>query len=111
MIDLTVLDGIIQLVGNGFIRALSVFKTGSCKINLPVIYGYELFNTTQTPKIRIVITDGEAMVGRVTVKVRTTFFESDKILRSIKLLDRPKASIILNSSIKVSLRKNFNSIF
>jgi hypothetical protein len=41
--------------------------------------------------IKIIVSEGEAMIGKVTVRVRTTFFETDKILRSIQLPANPKA--------------------
>jgi hypothetical protein len=41
--------------------------------------------------LKVVVTDGEAMIGKVTVNVQTTFFENDRILRSIQLPANPKA--------------------
>jgi hypothetical protein len=37
-IELTVIDGIVQLVGNGFVRELKALTTGSCKLIVPVIH-------------------------------------------------------------------------
>jgi hypothetical protein len=90
-IELTVIDGIVQLVGNGFVRELKALTTGSCKLIVPVIHWYELFENTSAPMIKVVVFEGEAMVGKVTVRVKTTFFETDKILRSIQLPANPKA--------------------
>lgn len=90
-IELTVIDGLVQVVGSGFVREIKALTTGSCKLVVPVIHWYELFDSTSTPMVKIVVTDGEAMVGRVTVRVRTTFFETDQILRSIQLPANPKA--------------------
>lgn len=90
-VELTVLDGIVQIVGFGFIKKLESQTTGSCKLVVPIIHWYELAQTTTDPVFKVVVTDGEAMVGRVTVNVQTTFFETDKILRSINLPSNPKA--------------------
>jgi hypothetical protein len=90
-IEITVLDGRIQLVGRGFVRTLDANTTGSCKLVVPVVHWFELVNMSQEKTLKIVITDGEAMVGRVTVNVETTFFENDRILRSIPLPANPKA--------------------
>ncbi|REG77531.1 hypothetical protein [Algoriphagus antarcticus] len=90
-VELTVIDGLVQVVGSGFVREIKALTTGSCKLVVPVIHWFELFQSTTTPMIKIVVTDGEAMVGRVTVRVRTTFFEADQILRSIQLPANPKA--------------------
>jgi|GEM_PF-1453205 len=90
-IELTIIDGLVQVVGNGFIREIKALTTGSCKLVVPVIHWYELFQSSTTPMIKVVVSEGEAMVGRVTVRVRTTFFETDQILRSIQLPAKPKA--------------------
>jgi hypothetical protein len=90
-IEITVIDEIVQLVGNGFVRELKALTTGSCKLIVPVIHWYELIQSTSNPMIKVVVSEGEAMVGKVTVRVKTTFFETDKILRSIQLPANPKA--------------------
>lgn len=90
-IEITVLDGKIQLVGLGFIKEVNAMTTGSCKLVIPVIHWFELVTMSRDPILKVVVTEGEAMVGRVTVRVQTTFFETDKILRSISLPANPKA--------------------
>lgn len=90
-IEITVLDGTIQLVGPGFVRNLDALTTGSCKLVVPVMQWYDIVHTSQEKKLKIVVTEGEAMVGRVSVRANTTFFETDKILRSIQLPVNPKA--------------------
>jgi hypothetical protein len=90
-IEITVIDGLVQVVGSGFVREINALTTGSCKLVVPVIHWFELFQSTTTPMIKIVVTDGEAMVGRVTVRIKTAFFETDQILRSIQLPANPKA--------------------
>nr|MBI1231140.1 hypothetical protein [Cytophagales bacterium] len=89
-IEITVLDGMIQLIGNGFVKHLEAATTGSCKLVVPLIHWYELIKMSQDKVLKIVITPGEAMIGRVTVNVVTTFFETDRILRSIPLAANPK---------------------
>lgn len=88
--EITVLDGMIELVGHGFVKHLEASTTGTCKLVVPLIHWFELINTSQAKILKIVITEGEAMVGRVTVNVATTFFETDRILRSIPLAANPK---------------------
>lgn len=89
-IEITVLDGQIKLVGNGFTLTIESLTTGTCKLVVPVLHWFEMVKMTTTPRIKVVVTDGEAMVGKVSVKVQTTFFETDKILRSILLPANPK---------------------
>jgi hypothetical protein len=89
-IEITVMDGQIQLIGNGFTLSMESLTTGTCKLVLPIIHWFELVNMTSQPLVKVVVTEGEAMVGRVSVKVQTTFFETDKILRSILLPANPK---------------------
>jgi hypothetical protein len=90
-IEITVLDGKIQLVGQGFVKEVDGLTTGSCKIVVPILHWFELVNMSSEKILKVVVSDGEAMVGRVTVKVLTTFFDTDKILRSILLPANPKA--------------------
>lgn len=89
-IELTILDGLVQFVGNGFVMELKASTTGSCKLVASVMHWNELAQTCTAPVFRVVVTEGEAMVGRVTVIAQTTFFETDKILRSIQLPTAPK---------------------
>ncbi len=89
--EITVLDGKVQLIGQGFVLDLDALTTGSCKLVVPAYHWYELVKTTPNPVLKVVVSEGEAMVGKVSVKVQTTFFETDKILRSILLPVNPKA--------------------
>lgn len=90
-IEITVLDGKIQLVGQGFVKELEAVTTCSCKLVVPVMHWFEIIKMSKEKITKIVVTEGEAMVGRVTVNVPTTFFDTDQILRSIPLAANPKA--------------------
>jgi hypothetical protein len=90
-IEITVLNGRIQLVGFGFQKELDSLTTGSCKLVIPIFHWFELVKMTTEKILKVVVSDGEAMVGKVSVKVQTTFFETDRILRSIQLPANPKA--------------------
>jgi hypothetical protein len=90
-IEITVLDGKIQLVGQGFVKELYALTTGSCKLVIPIHHWYEMVKMNREKILTVVVTEGEAMVGKVTVNVNTTFFESDSILRSIQLPANPRA--------------------
>lgn len=90
-IEITVINGKIQLVGFGFIKEANALTTGSCKLTIPVLHWYELVTMNTEKMLKVVVTDGEAMVGKVSVRVKTTFFETDQILRSIVLPANPKA--------------------
>ena len=89
--EITVVDGKIQLVGFGYIKEINAETTGSCKLTVPVLHWYELVTMNTEKMLKVVVTDGEAMVGKVSVRVKTTFFETDQILRSIVLPANPKA--------------------
>lgn len=89
-VEITVKDGQIQLVGLGFTKVISSLTTGSCKLVIPVFHWFELVKMATQPTIKVVVSEGEAMVGKVSVKVLTTFFETDKILKSITLPVNPK---------------------
>jgi len=89
-IEITVKNGQIQLVGLGFTKVISSLTTGSCKLIIPVYHWFDLIMMSKEKSIKVVVTEGEAMVGSVSVRVQTTFFETDKILRSIILPINPK---------------------
>jgi hypothetical protein len=91
LIEITVLDGKIQLVGQGFVKELDALTTGTCKMVVRALYWFDLVDMTQDKIFKVVVTDGEAMVRTVTVPVQTTFFETDKILRSIPLPANPES--------------------
>ncbi|MCL6261466.1 hypothetical protein M3O96_20370 [Aquiflexum sp. TKW24L] len=90
-IEITVLDGKIQLVGQGFVKEMPALTTGSCKLVVRALYWFDLVDMTQDKIFKVVVTDGEAMVRTVTVPVQTTFFETDRILRSIPLPANPES--------------------
>ena len=88
-IEIRVLDGQVQLVGLGFIKELNAQTTGSCKLVVPAMHWFELVTMTSDKILKVVVTEGEAMVGKVSVRV-LTIFETDKILKSIILSVIPK---------------------
>lgn len=89
-IEITVKDGQIQLVGLGFTKVINSLTTGSCKLVVPVVHWFELIKMSREKTIKIVVTEGEAMAGKVSVKVQTSFFDTDKSLKSIILPVNPK---------------------
>ena len=91
LLEITVLDGKIQLVGQGFVKEMDAMTTGSCKMVVKALYWFDLVDMTKDKIFKVVVTDGEAMVRTVTVHVQTTFFETDRILRSIPLPANPEA--------------------
>ena len=91
LIEITVLDGKVLLVGQGLVLELDALTTGSCKLVVRAYHWYELIKTNHIPVLKVVVSEGEAMVGKVSVRVQTTFFETDLILRSISLPANPKA--------------------
>ena len=66
-IEITVLDGKIQLVGSGFIKEINALTTGSCKPTIPALHWYELVTMSLEKMLKVVVTEGEAMVGKVSV--------------------------------------------
>jgi hypothetical protein len=89
--EITVLDGLVQLVGEGFVLELAALTTGTCKLTVSVMQWYDLITTFPEKSIKVIVSPGEAMLGKTTVKAQTTFFETDQILRSISLPANPLA--------------------
>lgn len=89
--EITVLDGLVQLVGTGYVLELHALTTGTCKLTVSVMQWYDLVSNFPDNSIKVIVTPGEAMLGKVSVKAQTTFFETDQILRSIPLPADPLA--------------------
>ena len=61
--EITVMDGGIQLVGQGFVKTLDALTTGSCKMVIPIRHWYDLITMTTEKVVKVLVTEGEAMVG------------------------------------------------
>jgi hypothetical protein len=84
-LELTITDGLLTLVVPGVKLELPCKTTSTVKASIGFHYFYEIIKTWRDLIIECTIIDDEMLIGVSKFKVQTTFFEDDKILRSIKL--------------------------
>jgi hypothetical protein len=84
-LEMTITDGLLTLVVPGIKVALPCKTTGTVKLSIGLHYFYDIIQSWKDLIIEFTIIEGEMQIGVSKFKVQTTFFEDDKILRSIKL--------------------------
>lgn len=85
ILEMTITDGLLTLVVPGIKNEVPCKTKNSAKISMPFFYFYDIIKTFNDLDINCVFTDNEMQLGISKFKVQTTFFEDDRILRSIKL--------------------------
>lgn len=94
-IELTVTDGMLKLAIPGSVFSLKCVTNGSCKASLMFFYFQRLVEDCRDADFEIIFTDDTMEISSVIVKVKTTFFTDDSILRTIDLpINYNKADLI-----------------
>lgn len=84
--EITVTDNNLSLAVPGIILEVPCSVYGAAKVSIPLHYFFDIIQTIKRkPTIKITIYEGEMGIGSLFVPVSTTFFNDDKILRTIKL--------------------------
>jgi len=84
--EITVTDGKATFVVPGAIFSLDCVTQGAAKTTIPFWYFYDIIKNSKSPELAIKINYAYMNIGAVTVNlIKTTFFEDDSILRSVKL--------------------------
>ena len=83
--EITVKDGEVTLAVPGAIFSMLCETTGTCKISFSFLHFAEIIKDLKLPELEIKISEGEMKIHNVTILVKTTFFENDRILRTIQL--------------------------
>lgn len=84
-LELTITDGLLTLVVPGIKLEVPCKTSSTVKVSIGFYYFYEVIKSWKDLLIEFTIIDDEMQIGVSKFKVQTTFFEDDKILRSIKL--------------------------
>ena len=84
-LEVTIFDGYIRLVIPGIDLIVQAFTKGSAKFTLRLWYFTDIVNAEKDKELHFTITENQLKLRGFTFKVLTTFFENDRILRSINL--------------------------
>jgi hypothetical protein len=84
-LEITVTDGKITFAVSGAIFSMDCETMGACKAAISFPYFFQIIKDTGTKVTEILFTKNSMKIGIVTIPLRTTFFEDDRILRTIDL--------------------------
>lgn len=85
ILELTITDDLLTLVVPGIKIELPCKNIGTAKATIGLLYFKNLIHSYNKLEIDCNIYENEMKIGVTKVNCQTTFFETDKILRSIKL--------------------------
>jgi hypothetical protein len=83
--EITVTDGKATFAIPGAIFTLDCITYQTCKASISFFHLYDIVRTTKDKVTEIIIKEGEINVAGIGVSAKTTFFETDRILRTVQL--------------------------
>ena len=85
ILELTITNNLLALVIPGIKLEIKCETKGTAKAAIGLYYFKDIFENSNGSKVEFNISDNEIKIGGTTVNCQTTFFKTDRILRSIKL--------------------------
>jgi len=85
VLEITITDDLLSLVVPGIKLEIPCKTEGTVKASLDFFYFVSIVKEWNKPILECTLYNNEMHFGITTIKVQTTFFEDDSILRSIKL--------------------------
>lgn len=85
VLELTITDGKLTLVIPGAKFVLDCETKSTAKATIGLSYYLDIVKTQKEIKIKCIITDNTLEIKGLFINILTTFFETDSILRSIKM--------------------------
>ncbi|CAM3774347.1 hypothetical protein FLGE108171_14560 [Flavobacterium gelidilacus] len=85
VLEMTITDNLLTLVIPGAKLEVPCETFSTAKATIDFLYFYDIIKTWEGLLIEINFIEDEMQIGKTKIKVQTTFFENDSILRSIKL--------------------------
>jgi hypothetical protein len=85
VLEITITDNLITLVIPGVKLEVPCETLNTAKATLDFLYFYDIVKSWSETFIEVIFTDNQMQIGITKIKLQTTFFENDSILRSIKL--------------------------
>ena len=84
-VEITIIDGFIQLVVPGINLKLQAVTKSTAKFTVRLLYFNDVVKTHRLDPLQFIIEGEMIKVDNYAFKAKTTFFETDEILRSIDL--------------------------
>ena len=84
-IEITIIDNYVTFAVPGATFSTESKTKGTCKTTISFLHFYQIIKDLKTKEIEIEINNQDMTIGNVIATVNTTFFEDDKILRTIDL--------------------------
>ncbi len=110
--EITVVNAKITFAARGAEFHLNCITKGSAKVTVPLYLIYNYVELDPSEEVCFEITDGKMKINTLTVNVNTCFFETDKILRTIRLpLNYNEADVIRLINDHTQEELVFNGVF
>ncbi|MEQ3662204.1 MAG: hypothetical protein ABNG96_05885 [Flavobacterium sp.] len=85
VLEITITDNLVTLVIPGVKLEIPCETLNTAKATLDFLYFYDIVKSWSETFIEVIFSDNQMQIGITKIKLQTTFFENDSILRSIKL--------------------------
>lgn len=95
-IEITIIDNFVQLVVPGINLKLPAITESTAKFTVPLLYFNDVVKTHRLDPLKFIVEEDRVHVDQYSFKAKTTFFESDQILRSIDLPINYQAGHLIN---------------
>ncbi|MBN4049736.1 hypothetical protein JYT36_00750 [Bacteroidales bacterium AH-315-N07] len=83
--EITVTDGKITFAVPGAVFSLECSTQGTCKATVPFLHFMRIVKDSKQEETEMIVRVGKLQLNSITLSAKTTFFENDKILRTIQL--------------------------
>jgi hypothetical protein len=83
--EITVTDGKLTFAVPGAIFPMVCITQGTCKTAVLFLHFFQIVKDLKVKDVKIIITKDSIQIQNVTISANSTFFENDKILRTIQL--------------------------
>lgn len=83
--EITITDGKAAFAVPGAVFSAEGITQGACKATVPFLHFMQIIKDSTAAITEISITEGSVQINTVTLSAQTTFFETDRILRTIQL--------------------------
>ncbi len=83
--EITVTDGKATFAVPSAVFSLECVTQGTCKATFPFLHFTQIIKDSKAAETEIIVSEGSLKINTVTISAKTTFFENDRILRTIQL--------------------------
>ncbi len=83
--EVTVKDGIVEFNSPGYFQVLEAKTTGACRFSTSISIFFKLLKTYKKSTLYFEVHDNCLQIEDLSIKINTTFFHNDRILRSMQI--------------------------